>query len=162
MTRERWIAFFLVALGTAQMVGELAGSPAVRAIAAATGASPAPKVFTTVQGLETFSTRFFLEAANKRIELTPDLYARMRGPYNRRNVYGAAVAYAPVLPSDLRDPVLLHALCGGKPLLTELGIDLPSVDTVTLQLQPRPSAAPPGLEMRFHVSCSASAVTGAR
>jgi hypothetical protein len=155
MTRHQYAAVFLVMLGTAQMTGDLSGVVALRAIAAATGASPAPKVFAAVQGLETYSTRFFFETAGRRIELTPALYARMRGPYNRRNAFGAAVAYAPVLPAALRDPTLRYALCGDRSLLRELGIDVPrSNDPVALVLEPRAGSNLGDLQTRFPVSCA--------
>src|SRR5687767_1683438 len=108
-------AGFLLVLGLAQMVGDVTHLLPLKAVAAATGASPAPKVFSAVQGLETYSTRFFLDLGDKRVELTPELYARIRGPYNRRNVYGAALAYGPVLPPSLLEPVMKHALCGDAP-----------------------------------------------
>lgn len=56
----------------------------------------------------------------------------------RRNVYGAALAYAPVLPPALRDPVMRHALCGDAPLLRELG--LRATRTPALVLEPRNDA----------------------
>src|SRR5687767_15937977 len=99
-------AGFLLVLGLAQMVGDLTHFLPLKAVAAATGASPAPKVFSAVQGLETYSTRFFLDLGDKRVEITPEVYARIRGPYNRRNVYGAALAYGPVLPVSDRKSVV--------------------------------------------------------
>ena len=85
-----------------------------------------------MRGLETYSTRFFVEwtdrdGAAHSLELTPETYKSLRGPYNRRNVYGALLAYGPVLSSDphakpLFDSVARYALCGDAPLLRELGI----------------------------------------
>ena len=128
----RLAAVLLTVLGLAQMAAELAGLPALRGLALATTASPAPKVFSAVDGLETYSTRFFLEwtdggGTDHSMELTSESYARMRGPYNRRNVFGAVVAYGPVfVGSDVMRPVYeavaRHALCGDAPLLRELGI----------------------------------------
>jgi len=131
------------------MAGELAHLPPLKAIAAATGASPAPKVFSAVKGLETYSTRFFIEWLDKlgeahSLELTPKVYSRLTGPYNRRNVYGAVLAYGPVLSTDpngkpLFDAVARYALCGAAPLLRELGIDPDSVEgRVRIRLEPRP------------------------
>lgn len=123
----------LLIVGLLQMVGDLCGLPALRGIGAATVASPAPKVFSAVRGFETYSTRFFLEWADRdstthSLELTPEIYARLAGPYNRRNVYGAALAYGPVLMADpqsrpMGQAVMTYALCGEAPLLRELGID---------------------------------------
>jgi hypothetical protein len=142
---------FLLALGLLQMTGDLVGQlisepvgKAVKGVAAATTASPAPKVFSAVRGLETYSTRFFLEWEDQdgrrcALELTPEVYGRLRGPYNRRNVYGAALAYGPVLPVELRDPVLRYAVCGDAPLLRELGIDPVRLrGPVRVRLEPLP------------------------
>lgn len=139
-------AIFLVILGVAQMVGDLTQFLPLKAVAAATGASPAPKVFSAVQGLETYSTRFFLDLGHERVELTPELYARIEGPYNRRNVFGAALAYGPVLPASLRDPVTKYSLCGDAPLLRELKLKAtktPAVDVEPLNGKP----------MRFEAPC---------
>ena len=153
MTR-RAAAILLVALGCAQMIGDTAGWVAVKGLAAATGASPAPRVFSAVRGLETYSTRFYLEWPGDRIELTPELYTRVRGPYNRRNVYGAALAYAPVLPAGLREAVFRHGLCGRAPLLRELGIDPKSHGgPPTVVLEPLPGTSLNDLPTRFPVSC---------
>lgn len=133
MDRRSLLGAGLIALGTLQAWTDVAGLARVRGAAAAAGASPAPRIFSAVRGLETYSTRFYVEwderaGATRSVELTPELYARMRGPYNRRNVYGAALAYGPVLAHDERtrpmlDAVLRAALGGDAPLLLELGID---------------------------------------
>jgi hypothetical protein len=132
---NRAAAVFLVVLGLMQMTGDLleqyVSAPVghvLRGVGAASAASPAPKVFSSVKGLETYSTRFYLEWTDRgggehSLHITPELYARLLGPYNRRNVYGAALAYGPVLPRELREPVMRYALCGDATLLRELGID---------------------------------------
>ena len=144
-------AVFLVLLGCAQMAGDLLELLPLKAIAAATGASPAPKVFSAVRGLETYSTRFFLELGEHRVELTPELSSRIRGPYNRRNVYGAALAYGPVLPAALRDPVMIHALCGEAPLLREMG--LRATRTPAVELEPLPGTSLGSMQTRFEAPC---------
>jgi len=138
----------LLVIGLAQMAGDVFHIVALKAIAAATGASPAPKVFSAVRGLETYSTRFFI--AN--VEITPEIYSRMRGPYNRRNAYGAALAYAPVIPVELRDPVMRYALCGDALLLKELGISGPP----EIRLEPLRAgeALAPHFQLRFEAPCS--------
>jgi len=123
----------LLAVGLMQMIGDLAGLPALKGIGAASVASPAPKVFSSAGGLETYSTRFFLEWVDTSgdehsLEITPEVYARLRGPYNRRNVYGAAMAYGPVLSTNehtapMLSAVMNYGLCGDAPLLREFGID---------------------------------------
>jgi hypothetical protein len=149
---RRAVPIVLTILGLAQMAGDLTGIVPLKAVAAATMASPAPKVFSAVRGLETYSTRFYLEWDGGRAELTPQLYSRMRGPYNRRNVYGAALAYAPVIPAALRDPVMRSALCGQAPLLREMGLQ--PHGPVTVVLEPVPGTSIGGLPTRFEAPCA--------
>lgn len=150
--RERVAGAFILVLGLAQMAGDVLHILPLKGVAAATAASPAPKVFSSVQGLETYSTRFFLDLGEERVELTPEIYSRMRGPYNRRNVYGAALAYAPVLPPSLRDPVMRHALCGEAPLLREFGLAAgPSAPAI--ELEPLPGTSLGSLATRFEAPC---------
>lgn len=129
-------AVMLVSIGVMQMAGDVSEFLPLKGIAAATNASPAPKVFSAVRGLETYSTRFFVEWSDgSRFELTPEVYSKIEGPYNRRNVYGAALAYAPVLPPALRDPVMRYALCGDARLVREIGLE-PGTGTVAVRLEP--------------------------
>jgi hypothetical protein len=131
------------------MAGDLCGLPVLRGIGAATVASPAPKVFSAVRGFETYSARFSLEwtshdGAAHSLELTPEVYARLAGPYNRRNVYGAALAYGPVLSTDpqtrpMFQAVTSYALCGEAPLLRELGINPTGISgQVRIRIEPLP------------------------
>jgi hypothetical protein len=142
-------AIFLLAIGLLQMAGDLTGIAAVKGIGAATAASPAPKVFSAVKGLETYSSRFFIECAHSPAgetlfhrEITPRIYARMRGPYNRRNVFGAVLAYGPVLASEARarrmfDAVSRYAICR-RTLLDELEIQPPrECGTLRVRVVPR-------------------------
>ena len=123
----------LVVIGCVQMVGDLAGLPALRGIGAASAASPAPKVFTAQEGFETYSGRFYVswqDPSGKahELHLTPQVYANVAGPYNRRNAYGAALSYGPVLyDSELTRPMfnaaIQHTFCGNSSILKEIGID---------------------------------------
>lgn len=136
----------LLGIGMLNMLGAAIGSRELQGIALATGMSPAPKVFSAVAGLETYSTCFFIEWTDQtgtehRIELTPEVNGRMLGPYNRRNVYGAVLAYGPVLPEKMRNAVTTYGLCGDAPLLKELGIDPDRVvGHVRVRLEPLPGA----------------------
>jgi hypothetical protein len=147
MSRAVVAATALSVLGLAQIVGDLANVDALRGLAAATSASPAPKVFSAVRGFETYSTRFFIEWTDARgvprsVPVTSEVAARFRGPYNRRNVYGAVLAYGPVMPSALRTPVMAYALCAPGELLAELGVDAEGrTSELRLRYQPRPGAA---------------------
>jgi hypothetical protein len=155
---------FLVILGMAQMTGDVLGISALEGIAAATTASPAPKVFSAVRGLETYSTRFSIHwrdasGSEKSLELTPEVYALIRGPYNRRNTYGAILAYGPIFASTpetqpLFESVARYALCGDAPLLVELGIDAKAAASpVRIQLEPLPSSDVGDLPLIFEAPC---------
>jgi hypothetical protein len=151
---RRYASIFLIVLGLSQMAGDVLGILPLKGIAAATAASPAPKVFSAVRGLETYSTRFFLEWRGGRVELTPEVYSRIRGPYNRRNVFGAALAYAPVIPPALRDPVMRYALCGRAPLLAELGVPVEAArNGISVRLEPLPGTSIGKLQTRFEAPC---------
>ena len=128
-SRARWGSLLLLVLGLTRMVADLSGASTVAAVAGATGASPAPKVFSSVRGLETFSSGFSLSWTNTAgepvvLEITPANAARIQGPYNRRNVYGAVLAYAPVLEADPRTQsmyrsVARSAMCQDRPLIAQ-------------------------------------------
>ena len=156
----------LIALGTLQMVGDISGWQAVRAVGAATHASPAPKVFTAQAGYETFSARFFVDwqesdGTRHSLELTPQVYGRLEGPYNRRNAYGAALSYAPVLASNARTRPMLEQVtrfgfCGSAPLLRELHIPADRiVYPVIVRLEPRERASRAAIwQTTFQIDCT--------
>lgn len=120
-------ALILTAVGTLPMVGYVVGSRSLRGIGAATAAAPFPKVFSDVDGLETFASDFTLHwrdaaGAAHSLPITPELYARLAGAYNRRNVYGAALSYAPRLPEPLWQAVFCHAFAPNGPLRNDFGL----------------------------------------
>jgi hypothetical protein len=136
-------AGLLLALGLFQMTGALLGFPILQNIGKASALAPAPKVFCAVDGYEAYATQFFLEWIDRdggphTLPLTADRVDRLRGPYNRRNVYGAALAYGPILPGRIRSSVLTYALTGDAPLLREMGIDPAGVRDVWLRYEPLP------------------------
>lgn len=159
-----WAPALLLIVGLAQMAGDALHILPLKAIAAATAASPAPKVFTSIGGMEPFSTRFVLEWEDIRgVEheflVTPEAYARLAGPYNRRNVYGAVMAAGPILANDsLMAPmfraVASHALCDRAPLLRELGFDSHErAGPLRLRYEPRPGP-PSGVPLRVSAPCA--------
>ncbi len=142
MADRRIAAIVLGVLGIAQMGFDLLGFAPGKAVAGATLLSPAPKVFSAVSGFETYSANFVLNWQDSALGpqsmvLDRELYRNLRGPYNRRNVYGAAIAYGPVLRKSeigarMLDAVGDYAFLGDAPLitelLTELGIDREHID----------------------------------
>jgi len=164
--REWMVAAVLIGVGCAQMLGDVLRIPALKGLGAATGASPAPKVFTAQEGFETYANRFFLEwqdAAGRRqvLELTPEVYANFRGPYNRRNVYGAVFSYAPVLDANpLTRPmfrsVLARSFCGASSVLKEIGVpaDAGRHSTLRIRLEPRRPAEYQRFALVHEVACN--------
>ncbi len=157
-------AVMLLVVGLMQMTGDLLNVPALKGLGAATLASPAPKVFTSVRGLEAYSTRFYLEwTANNEvahsIQITPEIYQRVAGPYNRRNIYGAVLAGGPLLVTDERllpmfQAVTNYALCGDAPLLRELGIEVRSVKgKVRIRYEPLPGTTMHNLPRVLEAQC---------
>ena len=133
----------LLAFGLLQMAGDLLGLPLLRNIGKASAVAPAPKVFCAVDGYEAYATQFTLDWVDRAgvphsRPLSADTVERLRGPYNRRNVYGAALAYGPVLPERLRTPVLRYGLTGDAPMLREMGMDPADVRQVWICYEPLP------------------------
>ena len=147
MRDKAWVLLLL--LGLLTMVGDLTGIKLLKGLGTATAASPAPKVFSSVRGYETYSTRFLVEWTDtdgkpQVLELTPEVYSRLRGPYNRRNIFGAAMAYGPVLSTTeatapMFQAVAGYALTGEAPVLREMGIDPATIQgPVRLRFVPLP------------------------
>lgn len=154
----------LLVVGLAQMTGDLLGIAALKGVGAATMISPAPKVFTAHKGHETYSAMYVLEWTDKsgaegKLMITPELYARVLGPYQRRNVYGAVLSYGPVMSTDpsgkpMFDQVSRFALCGEAPLLREVGINPDSVSgNVSVRFIPRQEVDMGNLPRLLEVSC---------
>lgn len=154
----------LLVLGLMQMSGDLFCLPVIKALATATAASPAPKVFSSVRGLETFSTRFFVqwhdsEGTAHSVEITPERAAGLRGPYNRRNIFGAVLAYGPILESNPRTRPMFasvshYALCADAPMLVELGINPKDMsDYPVIRLLPRAGSKTGDLPLTIEVKC---------
>lgn len=117
----------LMLLGLLQAIGYIANSPAIKGVGLVTAASPLPIVFTEVKGVETFASDFYIVWQNQNntkdsLKITSALYGKLKGPYNRRNVYGAVISYGPVLPKEKIISVLNYGLCSNKSLLKELGL----------------------------------------
>lgn len=137
MKLRNFFAMVLLTVGSLQMAGYLTGSKPLRGIGLASGVAPFPKVFCETDGYEAFAATFRLEGSlpdgtRWAREIGPELYSNLKGPYNRRNVYGAALAFAPRLPQKLRDPLLREALSPSSRMRSELGIpsDLRNISVV--------------------------------
>jgi hypothetical protein len=153
----------LLLLACLQLAALALGLESVGGFALATAASPAPKVFTSQQGLEPFSSRYAIvledvDGRARTLELTSERYAALEGPYNRRNPYGAVLAFAPGLSTDPRTrnaffSVARHALCGRAPLLAELGVSSARLASTRTIVQLPRSATHTELPLSVEVTC---------
>jgi hypothetical protein len=161
-SRERLVCGFLVALGSVQMIGDVLDVPRLKAFGAATQVAPAMKVFTAHRGHETFANRFHLGWRDRdghwsEVRLDPRRYAAVRGPYNRRNAYGAALAYGPLLRADPRTrdmhaSVVRYALCEPGALRAELGIPGEAA-VVSIRIEPIGAGAAHVGDLTWETDC---------
>ena len=160
-----WLpAVALLVLGLCQMTGDLLKLPWLKGLGTVSVASPAPKVFSSAKGFETFSATFSLawrdvHGAPHTLVIDHTIYPRLKGPYNRRNVWGAALAYGPVLattPATLSmfHAVTRHGLCGeDAPLLLELGLEPSKVRDLAVVYTTRPGGNRQDLPLTIHPRC---------
>ncbi len=149
------IYFIVILLGSLQIIGFVFQNKAIKGLGQAWGTSPLPIVFTTVKGIETFANDFFIvytdtNGKEQNIQITPEMYSRLKGPYNRRNVFGAAIAYGPILPEKLLQPVLNYALCQ-KTLLYEM--HLPEAKSINYAIKIKTKTAGINKEWTLKTFC---------
>jgi len=135
------LALVLLGIGSLQMLGHMTRLPILRGLGLASGISPFPRVFCENDGYEAFAATYYLEWEDAEGTmtskmLTPEWYAQMQGPYNRRNVYGAAIAFAPRMKDNLRDAVHAYAVAPNSALRKELGVPDHAIH-VKIRIQPR-------------------------
>jgi hypothetical protein len=129
---RKYLYYVVAAIGFLQIAGYMLHVKTLRGIGAVFCSSPLPIVFTEVRGVETFASDFSImfktkEGVQKEIKIDPSVYSKLKGPYNRRNIYGAAIAYGPVLDTAVWNSVLSYGLCRGA-LVSEMGIDTTGTD----------------------------------
>lgn len=160
------VTALLVSVGSLQMVGDLTGWNLLKGIGAASHASPAPKVFTAQEGYETFSSSFFIDwvsdnGTQQTLALSPENYRYIQGPYNRRNAYGAAISYGPVLSSNvLTKPMFESAVnfsfCTDRTLLRELPLPNPLPERFVVRIEPHElSMIDPKWQLVYPIDCGA-------
>jgi hypothetical protein len=129
------------------MTGDLLGLRKLKGLGIISTAAPCPKVFCNLGGYEGFACSFEIHyetaAGEPRVTaITPELYARLRGPYNRRNVYGAALAGAPLLPEAMWQSIFRYGFDPGGPLRRELGVP-PDARNLAVRIQTRAGGPEP-------------------
>lgn len=125
------IISLLFLLGSLNMLGMVFRSPTMRGIGIVSTASPLPFVFSSYNGIETFSTKLsmngtFQNGTQCNFDIDHKLYSKLKGPYNRRNVIGAIFSHGPFFDNPnmikIRDQTLYWGFCKPGKLLEEFGI----------------------------------------
>lgn len=146
-------ASLLLIVGSSAMIAECFQWKKLKGLALATQCAPYTKVFGLAhsheeqQPFETFASTFTLhyttaEGVREELDLTPEAYSQLKGPYNRRNVYGAVLAYGPALPPEMRQHALTQALTSEQAITDELGIPESSTN-FTITITPKNPNLPP-------------------
>lgn len=114
------IIYGLLIIGLLSTIGYILHIPIIRQVGFMTGSSPLPLVFSSYNGHETFSTQFnilaiFNNGYCQNFTLDHKMYGRMKGPYNRKNMYGVLFSHGPFFSDpdliELRDEVLRNGFC---------------------------------------------------
>jgi sterol desaturase/sphingolipid hydroxylase (fatty acid hydroxylase superfamily) len=116
-----WKTYLLLFIGLISTVGYISNTPVIKGIGYATAASPLPLVFSVYNGVETFSTVYNVTVNSSNgihhMTLNNTMYDKIRGPYNRRNMFGVLFSHGPFFTDpkiiQIRDQVLTNALCNG-------------------------------------------------
>jgi sterol desaturase/sphingolipid hydroxylase (fatty acid hydroxylase superfamily) len=121
----------LLVIGCSNTVGYFGELDNIRGIAFATSASPLPLVFSAYNGVETFSTSFefnitFMNGTTRSQMMDHKVYGMMKGPYNRKNMFGVALSHGPFFDKEnmiqVRQQILHWGLCNPGDLAKEFGI----------------------------------------
>ena len=128
---KQWLLLATLGLiGTIKPLFDQMGHQKLSALASMTQVSPAMKVFTAHDGYETFANKFSItidrvDGSREQLTMSPELYQRLDGPYNRRNAYGATIAYGPLLSTNpstrsMFEQVAAYSICKPGTLIAEV------------------------------------------
>ena len=162
---EKLFSGLVILIGSLSMIGTITMMDPVKGIGFMTTASPLPLVFSKFRGVENFSSDYYMDVRFKdgettSFKVTPEIYERAKGPYNRRNPYGAVLAYGPMLnkPNELilRDKVMQYSACGQGTFMREIGISKP-IEHINVTVKSKTVAKP---VWNFEVNCNTAIAEG--
>lgn len=162
---EKFFSGLVILIGSLSMIGTITMLDPVKGIGFMTTASPLPLVFSKFRGVENFSSDYYMDVRFKdgetsSFKVTPEIYERAKGPYNRRNPYGAVLAYGPMLnkPNELilRDKVMQYSACGQGTFMREIGISKP-IEHINVTVKSKTIAKP---VWNFEVNCTTAVAEG--
>jgi hypothetical protein len=157
--RRRWrlAAAVLVLIGCGGMIADLCGLPSLKGLLSAWGGSVLPKVFSTADGLETFSSTVrirltYRDGRTLEVPLDKNLASHLHGPYNRRNVYGAILVYGPVLQNHPKLGPMVNAMIQrsaqeGSPLLQDFHLSRRDLARIEFTVVPKHPHGCPHLQL---------------
>jgi sterol desaturase/sphingolipid hydroxylase (fatty acid hydroxylase superfamily) len=128
----RFSLHFIIIWGTLNSIGFLVHNDSFKNIGFSSVSSPLPLVFTSYNGIETFATRYEVNAnfSNGTIwtkNLNSDMNEQIEGPYKRKNVYTVMLSHGAFFDKseliELRDQILYYGSCSPGNLVKELGIN---------------------------------------
>lgn len=138
IVKNRIPALILITVGLISPIGYFFNITALKGLGLSYAISPLPLVFSDVNGFETFSAKFelnlnYVDGESEKFEISPRSIKNFSGPYNRRNVYGAAISYSPRLPSPVVQSILFSALCEPGFIKEEFAIkkDIRNIELIT-------------------------------
>ncbi|MGJ8676016.1 MAG: hypothetical protein ACSHX0_00720 [Akkermansiaceae bacterium] len=131
--RSNILALVLLVFASSAMIGEILKMPTLKGLGLASCAAPFTKVFCHAQEyqsdneFETFAAEFTLNFQTPRgevqsIKITPEIYRQLKGSYQRRNVYGAILAYGPAFSQEVQQKTFHYAIESPGTIRKELGI----------------------------------------
>ena len=141
-------------------LAHLMGAPSLAVAARSTAASPLPLAFSQPGSLAGFVKELTIDLTGpdgkvERRTETQELFAGLPGPYERRIIYGSALAFSPLSPRPLFTAILRFGFCDSGPLAERMGVRYP-VRSVALVRASRSTSAP----RRIEINCTTHA--GAR
>lgn len=138
----------------------------LKSFAMASNSAPAPRVFSSSNEWETFSSRFLIDFkstsdSSHSFQLTPEVFSRLKGPDMRRNVYGAILASAPALSVSKKTlpmmrSILEYGFCGEQKIFKELKFPVEKFQTrsfVLRLLSRRGIDLKEGKSFQYEVTC---------
>lgn len=151
---------FLVILGSLSTFAYIKDDDLIRGAAFSTAASPLPLVFTAYNNVETFSLSFdvnFVTKNDSQLHVTMDkeMYNKIQGPYNRRNIFGATLCYGPFFDKpnmiQMRQQILHWGVCQPGNLIKEFGIT-DEIKEATFLVRSK-TKGNKGKHWKMHVNC---------
>ena len=104
-------------------------------------------VFTKYNGIETFALTHefnikFRDGTEFSRIMDDEMYGKIKGPYNFKNVIGASLTHLPFTTdeklSSIRNDILKYAICSPENIISDFGIENKDIKQVDIIIMYRP------------------------